>query len=730
MSMRVGSIQSINTNKNDERFTNHVPDETLISNYYGKYVFGAEEMKKYLRKETLKKFEEAVETGIAIEDEVADKIAEGIKRWALDNGATHYTHWFQPLTGKTAEKHDAFFTVHPDGTALEKFDGRSLIQQEPDGSSFPTGGLRQTHTARGYTVWDPSSPVFIRETKSNKVLCIPSIFVSYRGDSLDLKTPLLRSIRALDEAATDICRYFDEEVSSVTATLGWEQEYFVVDERLYNARPDLVLCGRTLIGNASARGQQLDDHYFATIPERVNDFMQDFENECLKLGIPIKTRHNEVAPNQYECAPHFEYANISADHNQLLMDMIDRIARRHRLRVLLHEKPFAGINGSGKHSNWSMADNRGRNLLEPGDNPSENLPFLTFFINFLKAVDDNAILLRASISNTGNDHRLGAHEAPPAIISISTGDNLAIVLDNFLNDKKDTVENTSIDIRLGVSRVPAISKDSTDRNRTSPLPFTGNKFEFRAVGSSVNVSTPVTMLNLIMADRLKKFKSEVDDHINSGKDKEAAIKEVLAAYLQESGRIIFNGDNYSQEWIEEAAKRGLPNISSTPEALKVFLDDNTKTLFKGCRVLNERELEARYHVQIEEYINKLEIESSLLAEIINTYVIPATTSYMNKLINNVKGLNEIGLDSGTRSIKARIANISGKLDKLYDFIDEMTGARKEALNAGKREETAAIFHDRVKPLFEKIRENADELELLIDDKIWPLPKYRELLFIH
>lgn len=727
MSIRLSSLQNISLTRDDRRFVSNVKDKHL-SKMYGEYVFGEEAIKKYLMRDAYESLMKSIETGQKIDERTADFVAVGMKNWAMDLGATHYTHWFQPFTGKTAEKHDSFFRLDKKGNPIENFDGKTLVKQEPDGSSFPNGGLRETHRARAYTVWDPSSFAFIQETAYGKVLCIPAIFISYDGYSMDLKTPLLKSINAVDKAAVSVCQLFDEKVTKVTTNLGWEQEYFVVDGNLFNARPDLMLCGRTLFGNASARGQQLDDHYFASIPERVHDFMIDFEDDCLMMGIPITTRHNEVAPTQFECAPYFEPANTAADHNQLLMDILDRIAKRHGLRVLLHEKPYKGINGSGKHNNWSLQTDTGVNLYDAGDDPAHDLQFLTFFINTLKAVKDNAELLRASIANTGNEHRLGANEAPPAIISIFTGDDIEVVLNNFKNDIIKDKEGEQL-LEIDLEKVARIKKDKTDRNRTSPLPFTGNRFEFRAVGSSVNVSNPVTVLNTIMADQLNNFRASIDKRLEKGEEKEKAIREELKLILNESESIIFNGDGYSQAWVNEAEKRGLPHLRSTPEALQHYLTDKTIQLFGRNNIYNEKELNSRFNIYIEEYINKIDIESRLIDEIATTQILPACVKYQNKLIDNVKNLSSIGLTDEAETLKSLISEISRHIKQMMSDIDAMKNERTIA-NKQDHSEAAQSYHDKVKSYFDKIRVSADALEMLVEDKYWPLPKYRELLFLH
>lgn len=698
-----------------------------ISQYFGKLVFGPDAIKKYLMRDAYESLMHYIETGEPIDKKTADFVAVGMRNWAMDNGATHFSHWFQPLTGKTAEKHDAFFKLDKQGYAIETFSGNELLKAEPDGSSFPSGGLRETHQARSYTIWDPSSSAFIMESTHGKVLCIPTIFISYNGESLDLKTPLLKSIYALDKAATDVVNYFDDKVKKVIPTLGWEQEYFIVDEALYNSRPDLMLCGRTLFGNPAAKGQQLDDHYFGSIPERVKDFMHDFEDDCLMLGIPVTTRHNEVAPTQFEVAPYFEYANVAADHNQLLMDIIDTIAKRHDLRALLHEKPYAGINGSGKHNNWSMATDTGRNLLSPGDDPSHNLEFITFFVITMKALDVYGDLLRASIANAGNEHRLGANEAPPAIISMYTGERIANILEDFKKGITTPFDKEDNTLNLKLNRIVTFKKDDTDRNRTSPFPFTGNRFEFRAVGSSVNVSNPMTVLNTMVAEQLTRFKAEVDEMIANGQDKFESIRKVLVRYIEESERIIFNGNGYSDEWVEEAAKRGLKNIKSSPEALGLYLVPEFKDIFIKNNVFSEKEIIARYNVYIEEYIKKIQIESLLVEELASTMIIPAVVKYQNKLVDNAKGLISIGLEAD--AMKDTIAEISGHLKEMNSLIKTMVENR-EAAHHLSEPECAQKMHDDVLTVMEKIREHADRLEMIVDDSIWPLAKYRELLFLH
>jgi glutamine synthetase len=691
-------------------------------------VFDLETMRDYLDSKSLRAIEDSISKGKKIDRETAGAIAAGMKNWAASKGATHYTHWFQPLTGATAEKHDSFFELQPDGKVIEKFSGSQLVQQEPDASSFPNGGIRNTFEARGYTAWDPSSPAFIYGT----TLCIPTVFISYTGEALDVKTPLLRSLHVLDEAATAVSKYFHRDVNKVIATLGWEQEYFLVDSALYKSRPDLIMTGRTLTGHPPARGQQLDDHYFGSIHERVMSFMRELEIESLKLGIPVKTRHNEVAPGQFELAPVFEEANLAVDHNSLLMDIMKKIARKHQFEVLLHEKPFEGVNGSGKHNNWSMMTNTGINLLSPGKTPMKNLEFLVFFINTIKAVHDNERLLRASIASAGNDHRLGANEAPPAIISIFIGDQLTAVLDelkNVSNGKLSPQEKTDLKLKV-VGKIPEIMLDNTDRNRTSPFAFTGNRFEFRAVGSSANTGNPMTVLNMIVANQLKIFKIEVDKLIEKGLKKDEAIFNVLREYIKQSERILFEGDGYSEKWQKEAKKRGLSNLKTTPEALKVYKEKEVKILFDQTGVLNERELEAKYEVELEQYVNKIKIEAGVLGDLTMNHIVPASIKYQQELVNVIKGLKDIyGKDFkkyGEEGLNL-LDKISGHINKVSEQVRKL---RKdiEELEKYDIEKQADVLAHKIKPQFDKIRKHTDALEMMVDDEIWPLTKYRELLF--
>lgn len=715
----------------EEKKVNHYAGKR-ITEMFGSHVFSEHKMREYLSDEAYKSLMGSINAGEKIDRKMADQIAAGMQAWAEKKGVTHFTHWFQPLTGSTAEKHDSFFTIKSDGTPIEKFEGDALIQQEPDASSFPNGGIRATFEARGYTAWDPSSPAFIIETGNGKTLCIPTIFIAYNGESLDYKAPLVKSIHVLDKAAVDVCHYFDKNVSKVTATLGWEQEYFVIDEIMANARPDLVLCGRTLVGHAPAKGQQLEDHYFGTIPERVFEFMQDFEQEAYKLGIPLRTRHNEVAPGQFECAPIFEEVNIAVDHNSMLMDLMRKVAKRHKLQALLHEKPFAGVNGSGKHNNWSLATDTGVNLLSPGKTPRTNLMFLTFFVNTIKAVYDNADLLRAAIASAGNDHRLGANEAPPAIISVYIGKYLTQVLNEIeerVNDKFN--EQDEVILKLDIHKqIPELLLDNTDRNRTSPFAFTGNKFEFRAVGSEANCASPMIVMNTIMADTLKQFKKDVDALIEKGDKKEIAIMQILRQYISDSKKIRFEGDNYSEEWAKEAEKRGLSNMKTTPEALKAYEAKVAKELFIRNEIYTDREMDARQEIMLEGYVKKVQIEARVLGYLVKNHVLPAAVTHQNTLIENVRGLKEIGLE--TEHYKAQvelIKEMSEHIQKANVLVEEMIEMRKKGNNEPDTHKKADIYCNEVKPYFDTIRYHIDKLELIVEDKLWPLPKYREMLFL-
>jgi glutamine synthetase len=725
-------MNALDTAQKRERIDVKLPSNR-ISEYFGSNVFNDEAMRKYLSEEAYLSVKASIESGNKIDRKMADQIAASLKEWAIAKGATHFCHWFQPLTGLTAEKHDTFFTPTGGGKGIEHFNGDALVQQEPDASSFPSGGIRSTFEARGYTAWDPTSPAFIMQIGEGKTLCIPTIFVSYTGAVLDYKAPLLRSIHYLEKAAVAVCQYFDKSITKVFPTLGWEQEYFLIDSAMFNARPDLLLAGRTLLGHSPAKGQELEDHYFGTIPERVYAFMIDFETEALKLGIPVKTRHNEVAPSQYECAPVFEEVNIAVDHNQLLMDLLDRVSRRHNLRVLLHEKPFAGINGSGKHNNWSIATNTGKNLLSPGKTPKNNLQFLTFFVCTIKAVAEYSDLIRASIASASNDHRLGANEAPPAIISVFIGKHMREVLDE-IEKKIDLThfdEQDKAELKLNIhNKIPDVMLDNTDRNRTSPFAFTGNKFEVRAVGSSANCSSTMIVLNTIVGKILEDFKKEVDAFIEKGEKKEVAILKVLRTYITSSKKIIFEGDNYSKEWEKEAAKRGLSNVKTTPHALDFYLSKKSRELFTQSGVLSEQELEARYEIQQEIYAKKLDIETKVLRDLIWSYVIPAAVKYQNTLLENVNGLKAAKAPATSYKAQADLINsISKHINSLKTNVDKMLAEKEKADKAKSAHQRALYYCDKVKPYFDIIRSHADQLELLCDDSLWPLPKYRDLLFV-
>jgi glutamine synthetase len=703
-----------------------------ITAIFGENVFSLKTAREFLSDEAYKSLVNSMKSGHKIDRTMASQIAAGIRKWAESKGVTHYTHWFQPLTGTSAEKHDSFFTLKSDGSALEQFEGDALVQQEPDASSFPSGGLRATFEARGYTAWDPNSPAFIMETGNGRTLCIPTIFVSYTGESLDYKAPLLKSIEALNKAAVEVCNYFDRNVNKVYATLGWEQEYFVIDEGLANARPDIVMTGRTVFGHTPAKGQQLEDHYFGSIPERVYAFMRDFENEGYKLGIPLKTRHNEVAPAQFECAPIFEELNLAVDHNTLLMDVMAKVAKRHKLKVLLHEKPFAGINGSGKHNNWSMATDTGINLLAPGKTPKTNLMFLAFFVNTIKAVHDHADLLRSAIASAGNDHRLGANEAPPAIISAYIGHYLTNVLnevENRVGDKFD--EQDEVMLKLDIHKsIPELLLDNTDRNRTSPFAFTGNKFEFRAVGSEANCANGMTVLNTIMSETLSNFKKEVDALIEKGDKKEVAVMHVIKDYIKSSKKVLFEGDGYSEEWQKEAAKRGLPNVKTTPPALDAMVTEKAKHLFEKHGIYTHAELEARHEIELEKYIKRVQIEGRVIGDLAGNHILPAAIRYQNVLISNIKGLKDLGIDKSSYEAQLSVlTEISEHINKVQLLADKMTEARKAANAISGSREKAVAYCDKVKPFFDEIRYSVDKLELLVDDSEWELPKYRELLFL-
>lgn len=708
-----------------------VDTSDLRSSIFESQVFSQAAMKHYVSKSAYESVLGSIRKGDKISRDTADAVANGMKLWALSKGVTHYTHWFQPLTGATAEKHDAFFEVSLDGSVLEKFDGNQLVQQEPDASSFPHGGIRNTFEARGYTAWDPTSPAFIY----GATLCIPTVFVSYTGEALDYKTPLLKALNVMDQAATDVARYFDKSVNKVSATLGWEQEFFLIDKALASARTDISLTGRTLLGQASAKDQQLDDHYFGSIPSRVLNYLKELEYEALRVGIPIKTRHNEVGPNQFEIAPIFEEANLAVDHNALLMDMMDRVAEKHHFKVLLHEKPFKGINGSGKHNNWSLATDTGVNLLSPGKTPMKNLQFLTFFINTIKAVYKNQEVLRASIASAGNDLRLGNNEAPPNIISVFIGSQLTTVLDELekvTDGKLSPQEKTDLKLNV-IGKIPAILLDNTDRNRTSPFAFTGNKFEFRGVGASANCANPMTVLTTIVSQQLIAFKKEVDHLIEKeAMKKDDAIFNVLREYIKDSKKIRFEGDGYGVSWEKEAAKRGLGKSTNTLEALSCKISESNIALFESLKIMNKIEIKARYDIEIERYVKKVQIESRVLGDMARNEILPAAISYQNKLLETINGLRSIyGEKEYGAFAKAQhqlLTQVSQHITQLNALVLDMIASRKKA-NALDLDKKAAAYNQKVLPYFETIRRHSDKLELLIDDALWPLPKYRELLFI-
>lgn len=699
-----------------------------VSDFYATNVFTQEKMREFLPKEAYQSVMASINEGKRIDRSIANQVASSMKDWALTKKATHYTHWFQPLTGATAEKHDSFFTPISGGRAIERFDGDNLIQQEPDASSFPNGGIRNTFEARGYTAWDPTSPAFI----IGKTLCIPTVFIAYTGEALDYKMPLLKTLSAMDKAATSVCQYFDKDITKVNASLGWEQEYFLIDKSLFNARPDIMMTGRALVGHNPSKGQQLDDHYFGSISERVVAFMKDFEIEALKLGIPVTTRHNEVAPNQFECAPMFEETNLANDHNLLLMDVMEKIARNHDFRVLFHEKPFKSVNGSGKHNNWSLSTNTGVNLLSPGKNPKTNLRFLTFFINTIKAIHDNADILRASIATAGNDHRLGANEAPPAIMSVFIGSQLSLMLDNLEKNVKagKMTPEDKTELKMSIGKLPQILLDNTDRNRTSPFAFTGNKFEFRAVGSSANCASAMIALNAIVAKQLNEFKKVVDVAIAKGIKKDEAILKELQQLIKASKNIRFEGNGYGDAWVKEAEKRGLSNLKDTPRAIKTLANKKTKQLFAELDIFTEVELDARYEIELENYILKLQIESRALGDIARNHILPTAFKYQNTLIKNIVGMKEVfGANNElSKTQKDMLITLSEHINAVKTGIDNMLVERKLANKIEHAEAKAIAYCDKVKPYFDEVKYHADKLELLIDDAIWPLPKLRELLF--
>lgn len=725
--MRFIALNELSTRKQVEV---KLPSNKL-SDYYSSRVFDRKTMQEYLPKEAYKAVVDAIENFIPITREKADLIANGMRNWAKSFGATHYTHWFQPLTEGTAEKHDGFIDFSDEGDVIERFSGKLLIQQEPDASSFPNGGIRNTFEARGYTAWDVSSPAFIVD----ETLCIPTIFVSYTGDALDYKTPLLKALNSVDKAATRVAQLFDKNINKVSVNLGWEQEYFLVDSALYNARPDLCLTGRTLMGHSSAKDQQLDDHYFGSIPPRVTAFMKDLEIECHKLGIPLKTRHNEVAPNQFELAPIFEDANLANDHNQLVMDLMKRIGKKHNFSVLFHEKPFSGINGSGKHNNWSLQTNTGINLFAPGKNPKANMLFITFIVNAMMMVYKNQDLLRASIVSATNLHRLGANEAPPSIMSVFLGKYLTKMLDElveYVGDKKMTQEE-KIALKLGIGRIPEIFIDNTDRNRTSPFAFTGNRFEFRAAGSSSNCAAPMIVINSAMAHQLNIFRDEIDEQVKNGLGVEESVFRVLKKMIEESKSICFEGDGYSENWKEEATKRGLTNINSVPEAILKYETEYSKEVLIGEGILNERELKSRIEVEMEKYVKKIQIESRVLGDLTINHIVPTALIYQNRLLKNLLGMKQIfseeEFDQLSLARKNLVKEISEHVTSIKAMVKDMTLERKYANRIEDIREKAFEYEKKVFPYLEAIREHVDALEMEIDNEIWPLPKYRELLFL-
>ena len=705
--------------------------ETLpVSEYFGNNLFDVEKMRRYLSAEAFDAVQDSIYQGKKIGREVSNQIASGMKAWAVEKGATHYTHWFHPLTDATAEKHEAFVDPSKNGGVFENFRGEALVQQEPDASSFPNGGLRNTFEARGYTAWDPTSPAFIID----QTLCIPSVFVSYTGESLDQKTPHLKSLQTLDRAASELLDLFDQKACRVNAVLGIEQEYFLVDEALFRARPDLMLCGRTLIGHTAAKDQQLEDHYFGAIPSRVMSFMKDFETEAYKLGVVLKTRHNEVAPNQFEFAPYHAEANLSVDQNLMMMILMRKIAKRHKLKVLFHEKPFAGINGSGKHCNWSLITDKGANLLSPGKTPGRNLQFLSFFVSVIKAVYEHHHLLMASVASLNNSHRLGGNEAPPAVMSVFVGRTLSTILDSIDKMVSDNISADEIINSLNiVGKIPEILPDNTDRNRTSPFAFTGNRFEFRAVGSSVNVASSMYILNTAVAQQLVQFKQRACDRIESGASRDEAIIETIKEFINESSAIRFEGNGYSREWLEEANRRGLKGISNVPEAFKAFLEEKSISLMRDMDVLTDREIEARYEVMNEIYIKKLQIEARVIGDLTINHIIPTAIKFQNTLIDNVRGIKELFGPEEYKIMSERqliaIKKISGYIQQLREDFHFLIEARKEANKIENFPERAMVYSNTVLPYIEKLRRVVDKLEMVVDDELWPLPKYRELLFL-
>ncbi len=723
---RFNALDTISSRFDDMEYVD-MPAEK-IKDFYGELVFNDAAMKQYLDEASYLSIKAAIQGGTKLNREVAAVVANAMMAWAQEKGTTHFTHWFQPWTGKTAEKHDSFFSLTPDGKVIEEFTADALVQQEPDGSSFPSGGMRATFEARGYTAWDPSSPAFIFDAGAGKTLCIPTVFITYTGDAMDFKLPLLKSQDFLNRAATPVAQLFDKAATKVSATLGWEQEFFMVDEALFNLRPDLILTGRTLVGKLPAKHQNLEDHYFGSIPERIYACMRDMETEAHKLGIPLRTRHNEVGPAQYEFAPMFEEINVAVDHNNLLMDLMDRVARRHKLVVLMHEKPFAGVNGSGKHNNWSIATNTGKNLLAPGKEPGKNLMFLTFFVNTIRAVFEHADFIRASIATANNDHRLGANEAPPAIISAFLGGTM----DKLLNDleKKGASNESGVKEALDlVGKIPFLEKDTTDRNRTSPFAFTGNKFEIRAVGSSQNCGGPMTVMNTIVAAQLEKFKAEFDKLVAGGKEQDEAVISILIRYIKESKKVRFEGNGYSDEWKEEAAKRGLNNFTTTPEALKAWSSKKTDVFIKAG-VYSKKEMHAFQEVQFHAYMTKVQIESRTLGEMVANLILPAAVGYQKKLADNIMSLKSIGVDASDYSEQLELVKaISTAINGAAAAVKAMTTARRAANELEDIEASAAAYCENVKPIMEEIRTYCDRLEYFVEDSAWPLPKYREMFYI-
>ncbi len=701
------------------------------SEYFGKYVFNKQKMHKYLRADIYDKMIDVMDNGARLDRSIADAVADGMKQWALEMGVTHYTHWFQPLTEGTAEKHDAFVEHDGKGGMIEKFSGKLLVQQEPDASSFPNGGIRNTFEARGYSAWDPTSPVFIIDD----TLCIPTIFIAYTGEALDYKAPLLRALHAVGKAAKDVCQYFYDDVQKVQVNLGWEQEYFLVDEGLYSARPDLMLTGRTLMGHESAKNQQMDDHYFGTIPDRVQAFMKDLEIQALELAIPVKTRHNEVAPNQFELAPIFEECNLAVDHNMLLMSLMKKVARNHGFRVLLHEKPFDGINGSGKHNNWSLSADNGVLLHAPGKTPEENLRFVTFIVETLMAVHKHNGLLKASIMSATNAHRLGGNEAPPAIISSFLGTQLTELLDHIEQSDKNELFNLKgkQGMEIDIPQIPDLIVDNTDRNRTSPFAFTGNRFEFRAPGSTANCASAMIALNAAMAEALESFKERVDALITKGESKVSAILDVLREDIKTCKPIRFDGNGYSEEWVKEAARRGLDVEKSCPVIFEHYLDESSVKMFESTKVMNRKELEARNEVKWEMYVKTVQIEARVLGDLAMNHIIPVATHYQSQLIKNVQGMKDVFSTEKAERLSIRnmklIEEIAERTEKIEQFVEELTEARKVANRIENIHERAIVYHDTVEPHMDAIRYEADKLELIVEDGLWTLPKYRELLFI-